>query len=241
MAVVADDPSVSGDDDLTAQNWILDAPSLALLAEGAQVPTEVRITASFDDAGAIGGSSGCNTYGGSYTTDGDSMTIGGLFSTQIACQPPLDAIESAYLAALGNVNGYQISGDTLVLTTTGGALSFTAEQPLPLVGTAWQLESVATGADAVSSVVAPGSITFADDGTVDGSTGCNTFNGSYTVDGASLSIGPLATTKIGCPEDVAAQETVVLLGLDAVSTFTVEGSSLSLMGGDGAFLLGYRA
>jgi heat shock protein HslJ len=237
VALVARDPS-SGDDLLGT--WILDDASMALLSQGADVPPEVQATLTFDAAGGVGGSAGCNSFGGMYTVDGDELQISELAQTLIACEPPLDAIEQAYVAALGEVSGYQVSGDTLVLTG-GAALSFARQQPLALVGTAWQLETVATGTDAVTSVVAPGTITFADDGTVSGSTGCNTFSGSYTVSGDALSFPPLATTRIGCPDDIAAQEFAVLAGLEATTAYAIDGPTLTLLGSGGELLLGYRA
>lgn len=239
MAIVANDPADGGDGSGLEGTWILDAASLATLAGGAEVPPEVQATLTFQD-GQVGGSAGCNSFGGTYTVDGDELTISDIAQTMIACPPPLDVIEQAYVAALGGVSGFQVSGETLVLTGEGVALSFAAQQPLPLEATAWQLETLATGTDAVSSVVVPGQITFAADGTVSGTTGCNSFSGGYTVDGSSLTFGPLATTRMACPDDVAAQETAVLTGLESTASFAIDGQTLSLLGADGAFLLGYR-
>jgi heat shock protein HslJ len=235
VALVARDPASA--DDLQG-TWILDDASMALLAGGAEVPAGVVATITFDD-GQVGGSAGCNSFSGTYTVDGDELTISELAQTLIGCPPPLDVIEQAYTAALGEVTAYQVSGDSLVLTG-GAALSYIREQPLPLEGTAWQLESIATGTDAVSSVVAPGSIIFESDGTVSGQTGCNGFNGGYTLEGNELTIGPLATTKMACPDDIGAQEAAVLAGLEGTATYAIDGQALSLIAADGSFLLGYR-
>ena len=237
VAVVADEPAAGGGG-LDGTSWILDDASLALLAT--DVPAEVQVTLRFD-AGTVGGSTGCNTYGGTYTVDGDAISISDLFQTLIACPPPVGELESAYVAALTGADAFQVAGDALVLTGPNAALSFTAEQPLPLVGTAWFLETVGDGNGAVSSPVAPGTITFAEDGTVSGQTGCNTFTGSYTDDGASLAFGPLATTRMACPDDAMAQEAAVLAALEGTAAYTIDGSSLSLLDAAGVFVLGYRA
>jgi putative lipoprotein len=39
-----------------------------------------------------------------------------------------------------------------------------------------------------------------------GSGGCNRFTGSYTIDGAALSFGPVASTRMACPPAVMDQE-----------------------------------
>jgi heat shock protein HslJ len=45
--------------------------------------------------------------------------------TEMACDGPVMAVESAYLGALSNVSGYQISDAGLALTGGDVALTFT--------------------------------------------------------------------------------------------------------------------
>jgi heat shock protein HslJ len=78
------------------------------------------------------------------------------------------------------------------------------------------------------------SATFAD-GTVSGSTGCNRFTATYTVDGDALEIGPVATTNAACPDDTGERE--FLAALDRVEGWGVEGGELTLGDGDGNELL----
>jgi heat shock protein HslJ len=72
-----------------------------------------RPTASFAE-GRIFGSSGCNRYTGGYALDGGSFELGALTTTRMACAPPADEIERAYLAALGQVSGLQLDEAVLV-------------------------------------------------------------------------------------------------------------------------------
>ena len=56
-------------------------------------------SATFTDE-TVGGFTGCNRFTGPYTSDGDALELGPRAPTRMACAPPADAIERAYLAAL---------------------------------------------------------------------------------------------------------------------------------------------
>ena len=108
-----------------------------------QVIPGTRITASITSDGRIGGSAGCNLYGGSWTSDGDSFTIGQVYSTEMYCMEPEGVMdqESAYFVLLGQVAGYVLSGESLVLTDSSGnpllvfspAVPDSEEQDLPVI------------------------------------------------------------------------------------------------------------
>ncbi len=70
------------------------------------------------------------------------------------------------------------------------------------------------------------------DGMVTGTTGCNTDNGAYPVDGAALTFGPLALTMMASEGPVGGQETAFTAALQASTTWTVAADgTLTLMGG----------
>jgi len=86
---------------------------------------------------------------------------------------------------------------------------------------------VASGDPANPTVVEEGTTvtaTFAPGGTVNGSGGCNNYNGSYTLSGDQISIGPLATTMMYC-EKGSQQETLYLTAMQEATTlaFSSEG------------------
>ncbi len=236
----ASDGAGTDPDDLVGIVWRLDDPSIASLAE--DVPDTAVVSLEFAD-GQVSGRSACNSYFGGYTADDDgSLSFDALGGTEMACEEPLMTLEAAYLSALGAVTSFSV-GDTLELAGPTGTLTFFEEvppEPLPLVGSQWELDSVFAG-DAVSSTVAGTEVTMilADDGSVSGSSGCNTYSGTYTVDGDALSFGPLAGTKMACAEDVMAQETAFLTSLAEVAGSAIEGSRLTLLDGSGAPLLGF--
>ena len=150
----------------------------------------------------MSGNAGCNDYTGGYTVDGDKLTIGPLAATKKACGPAETAVETAFLAAMGKVATYAVSGGSLELKTAGAkvGLKFAATEPAGLSKTRWVATGVNNGKGAVSSVIAGTTLTanFAEAGTVAGSGGCNDYNGPYTSEPSTIKIGPLAATKKLC-------------------------------------------
>lgn len=78
--------------------------------------------------------------------------------------------------------------------------------------------------------LAPISASFGDDGRVHGVAGCNTYNGTYEVDGDEMSFGSLATTLMACPPPILDQEVTYLAALDTVQRYAVDGDMLTLYG-----------
>jgi copper homeostasis protein (lipoprotein) len=67
------------------------------------------------------GSGGCNRFGGSYSLDGDRLSLGALISTKMACVTGMDT-EQAYFAALAEVRSWRVSGQRLELYGVDGDL-----------------------------------------------------------------------------------------------------------------------
>ena len=210
------------------------------------VPQAVSASTTFAD-GVVSGNAGCNDYTGSYTVDGDKLTIGPLAVTRKACGPAETAVETVFLTAMGRVTSYTVSGDSLELKTADAkvGLTFAATTPAGLSKTRWVATGVNNGKNAVSSVVAGTTLTatFADAGTVAGSGGCNDYSGPYTSDSSTIKIGPLAATKKLCndPAGIDEQETQFLIAMQAATTYTIAGSKLELRDDGGALQVSFRA
>ena len=210
------------------------------------VPQAVSASATFS-GGMVSGNAGCNDYTGSYTIDGDKLTIGPLAVTKKACGPAETAVETVFLTAMGRVATYDVSGDSLELKTADAkvGLTFVATTPAGLSKTRWVATGVNNGKGAVSSVVTGTTLTaiFADAGTVAGSGGCNDYNGPYTSDVSTIKIGPLAATKKLCndPPGVDEQETQFLIAMQAATKYTIAGSKLELRDAGGALQVSFRA
>ncbi len=80
------------------------------------IPTEINITLEFGAGGQVSGSSGCNTFSGSYQVEGQRLMFGALATTLMACADSrLMDLEAAYLAALQSAETYDLQVNQLVI------------------------------------------------------------------------------------------------------------------------------
>lgn len=86
------------------------------------------------------------------------------------------------------------------------------------------------------------SITF-EEGTnrVSGRSGCNNFFGSYTVEGDSISLDKIGSTKKFCGPEIGKVESEFLNALIAIKTFTLKDGVLSLLDGEEIIILASKA
>jgi heat shock protein HslJ len=213
-----------------------------VLTSGAEItlPATVAPSALFS-AGEVSGSTSCNQYSGPYELDGDSLDIGQLTMTLIACVPPRDAIERAYMRALGQVARWAVDGEELVLSDEdeGELLRYAAGS---IVGD-WSVTGILSG-DAFSSPIAGTELTavFAEDGKLTGSAGCNSYTTSYATDKATIEIEPAAATRKFCaePAGVMDQEAAYLSALADAATYRVDGATADLLNAEGQRLVGFE-
>jgi heat shock protein HslJ len=197
-------------------------------------------SATFID-GTVAGSTGCNRFTASYTQDGDALEIGTIAVTHMACPPPADAVERAYLAALERVASWSREQDELTLAGADGD-ALLRYRPASPVG-AWTATSVRQPG-AVSSPLPGTDITadFGDDGKLTGSAGCNTYSGTYRTDGDKMTIGDVSATEMACdgPDGIMEQEQGYLDALPLTASYSVEGSKLSLLTAEGSYVATYQ-
>jgi heat shock protein HslJ len=204
--------------------------------KGPEVPAASSrpATARFE-AGRVSGFSGCNNFMGSYKVEGDSLILGQLAGTMMACPEPQTAIESAFRAAFWGTVRYSIRADQLTLLAESGAvLAFEAEPAPRLEGVTWDVTGFNNNRHAVVSLEAETRITFSfDQGTVSGNAGCNTFRAPYSADGNRVKIGPAVTTRKACAGERMVQERAFLAALESVTTWSLEGGILDMHRADG--------
>ena len=227
--------------------WVLTRYSVAAVttkvAQGIDHPLVAgsRIDIRFDN-GRVMGSSGCNSYSGSYVLDGAALAIGPLVSTRKACPPDLMKQEADYQRVLAAADTAVFDGSALKLSGAAGTLEFTSESQPTLTG-AWTMTSYNNGKQAVVSARIGTKVTanFGADGRVSGSAGCNDYSGSYQANGAEISIGQvMATQKMCIDPDIMSQEQLFLRAIQAGTTIELRGDTLGLRDAKGATQVTFR-
>jgi heat shock protein HslJ len=76
-------------------------------------------------------------------------------------------------------------------------------------------------------------------GSAGGSGGCNSYFGSYTIDGPALTVGELGSTRMACAGVASEVETAYFANLALVASWANTGGSLLLADADGNAILNY--
>jgi heat shock protein HslJ len=200
---------------------------------------------TFDEDGTVSGSSGCNGLGGDYTVEGNQITFGEFVSTLMACEEPIMQQEEAAHKVMTGTATYKIEGDTLTITNADMVLVFTRgapDTPAPsdsasLTGP-WKLSSYGS-ADVMSSALpdVEAGLTFNDDGTVTGTSGCNEFGGGFTVEGDQITFKEIVSTLKLCDEPLMGQEEAIQQVLTDTATYQIDGSTLTITNNDRVLVL----
>lgn len=117
-------------------------------------------------------------------------------------------------------------------------ITITVNQNNPLVNSNWSLASMN-----VTGVLVPGTSITAFFGTgnfLSGNGGCNTYSGSYTVVGNSLTVGNVSSSMAMCGDEISQQESLYLSLLRASATFEIQGNQLVIRNVNGQEILRYN-
>ena len=118
----------------------------------------------------------------------------------------------------------------LLLAVTTSLAMETNQAPVTLPGSAWQVTSVA-GQDPLDDH--PITFEFDTEGNIAGDASCNRFGGTCTIEGNTMTVGPLRSTRRACEPEVMQQEQKFLALLGACTTWSLEGDELVLTAPDG--------
>lgn len=219
--------------------WVLVQLDGAGLAEG------TNITLAFD-GGQAGGFAGCNHYGGEYAAAAEGvLAIPEMAITAQGCLSPEGVLEQEdlYVEALTSAAGYRLEGDRLEIANAQGdvTLVFVQKVELPmepgdLVGTRWQLLSMAGTAPAEG---APITLVFHSERRMSGQAGCRGYVASYDAAGDDIGLHFLGMTgpAESCPEMLLSQEGEYTTHLEQATDYRLGGGQLELLTAAGAVLV----
>jgi heat shock protein HslJ len=190
-----------------------------------------RYTIALRADGGLAIQADCNRGTGRYTANGPQLTIQPAAITLAACGPGSQS--EVFLRDLRQVATYVFDGPRLVLNLRidTGNMVF---EPLPaasLTGAPWRVTNYNNGRGGVVNVLRDTELTatFGDDGNVSGNTGCNSFRGPYRLEGETLALGPLVSTRRAClSAEANVQEQAFLVALAAAARFELAGDRLTL-------------
>ncbi len=224
----------------------LDGTRWVLVRGLAELPDGAEVDAIFGD-GRVAGQGPCNRYFADATVAGSSLAIGPVGSTKMSCGPALDGAEQAYVAALGTVAAFAISGSALTLLDANGGEVLVYEAAAAaaatgLTGSTWTVLRYAgeTGALVAVLPTTEARVEFGADGRFGGTAGCNSFGADYTVDetAGTLTFGMFAATMMMCePPALMAQETNLVAALGRTAAFEIAAGTLRLKDASGAVLV----
>ena len=213
---------------LEGTSWIL----VELFGQPTLSDTTITLNINGD---SITGNDGCNHYGGSYTSKGDSFSVGeDLMGTLMACEETIMTQASDYTSALRKASKFSITDNRLhLLDENGNTIAIFEVQSQELAGTSWLATYVNT--DAVDGVVSSPSlqaaqqtISFDLEGAISGNAGCNDYFANYAVNGKKLSISTIGSTKMFCGDGLMAEESAFLTALDKAASYRITGDSLQI-------------
>jgi heat shock protein HslJ len=126
----------------------------------------------------------------------------------------------------------------LILTMLGLILSAcTPEEDRSLVGS-WDLTAYGSeGSTSPALTENESGLTFNEDGTLSGNSGCNGFGGEYTVDGDQIEFGPISSTLMLCDSPIMGQEEAFFQVLMETATYEIEGDRLTITNDDRVLVL----
>jgi heat shock protein HslJ len=214
----------SADIELDGTEW------RAVGMEGYQPVPDTDLVLHFED-GRLSIGAGCNTMSAPYELDGSTLRwTEAAATTMMACSPELEA-QDATVQALFTDGGEVALADGSLTFTAGETTIRLEEVPdVELAGTEWTLDGTIAD-DAIASlpagVDAP-TLTIADDGTAAIFAGCNRGSTQVEITDDTLTLGPVALTRMACEEAAMDLEHQVVQVLDGEVTYAIDGDTLTV-------------
>jgi putative lipoprotein len=197
-------------------------------------------TISFEES-AVNGTTGCNSYFGGYILDGTNLTIEQVGQTEMWCEGRMEQ-EQAYTKMLMSAVSLTLENDTLTIHTGEGDLVYVPANHEVLEGHPWHLGGISTGNGIVNTWVDEQITAEFIDGTVNGNSGCNSYSGSYELDGSDITLGETLGTLMACAEDeINEREAEFLAALQNIASYEIVRDNLTFFDADGSVVMTFSA
>jgi heat shock protein HslJ len=233
LLLIAAPSALAADSALGGTNWVLSTLNGQLPLPGSTV------TLQFGDDNSATGTDGCNRFTTTYTASRSTISIEPAASTMMACPEAVSNQATAFMAALGAANRYQLRSGQLILLDGNRVLATFVAAKADLAGTTWLVTGYNNGREAVVSPLLGADIivNIDDANLISGNAGCNDFFASVqATSSGAIEVSGIGATRRLCtnPAGVMEQEAEFFAALESAATFTVEGDFIELRNGDDA-------
>ena len=110
----------------------LEGTSWTLVKIGDQeITLEAPPTLTVGADGEVSGFTGCNSFNGTARIEGDSINFGPLASTMVHCSGAPGVTETAFLAAMNEIEGFAIDGQGRLVLEDGVVMVFEPAEEAP--------------------------------------------------------------------------------------------------------------
>jgi uncharacterized lipoprotein YbaY len=131
-----------------------------------------------------------------------------------------------------------VLGVIMLLGIGTGVGAWSLHSSTPIEGTHWQLtQYLGPGNIQIPALASSPPTATLYGGTMIGSTGCNSYNSTYTLDGSNLTIKPGIMTLRACPDPIEAQEQAFLANMRTVTGYAITGTTLTMTNAAGGAAL----
>src|SRR5688572_29538660 len=100
-------------------DWMLVSYGSSASPTPAAAGVDTSIT--FASNGQVMGNVGCNSFSGDYAVNGSQITFAPIISTLMACEDPIGTQEAEVFRVFTGTVNFQLTGNTLTITTADGA------------------------------------------------------------------------------------------------------------------------
>ncbi|MVU77958.1 META domain-containing protein [Nocardia sp. ET3-3] len=233
LAAVAAGCSSSGGESGTPAAALMGHTYVSTAVSGTAIPGGGPLTLTFAD-GRISATSGCNTATGPVDLQGNTLQVGEMAATLMACPGETAGADGWQDGLLRSQPTWTLVGDTLTLKGNGSTVTLRDRKAVhpdkPLTGTPWIVTTLLRPDAEVRSTtldeVRP-ALTISPDGKVSGTAGCNTMTGTAQIDGDTVTF-TIATTRMMCDPQVMDVERQVLQALDGKTKATIDSNELTI-------------
>lgn len=185
------------------------------LIDGLDTVVGYQPTIAFDGA-QVGGSDGCNGYGGRYDLDGNTLRIDGLGGTDMGCEGPNgeDVLGPAaeFLRLLQTEPAIEFDDDVMRVSAEGGVLVFEPIGDIGLdeiAGEIWVMSEWTSGGETVEASGEPWMVLDLA-GVMQGSTGCRSLSGEWILSDTQEIVLTTFGADGSCAEDLTTQDGIVV-------------------------------